>query len=103
VVTKNMSEGGGKQPLEIDVKEWDPETFTVEGLRPDLQDLFKQGRITPHIVLRTKGEQRHLRNAFIRRIQATYERSAGEAAHGIETAHGPLDFVETTFWFEEGH
>jgi hypothetical protein len=96
-----MSEEGEQQQLVIDVKEWDPETFTIEGLRPDLQELFRQGRTIPLILLKTNGGQRHLRNVFIRRIQTTYDRSVAETAHGVETAHGPLDFVETTFWFEE--
>jgi hypothetical protein len=95
-----MSEGR-QQQLVIDVKEWDPETFTVEGLRSDLQEMFRQGGTIPLIVLKTKGEQRHLRNVYIKRIQITYERAADETAHGIEIAHAPLDFVETTVWFEE--
>jgi hypothetical protein len=95
-----MSEGG-QQQLVIDVKEWDPETFTVEGLRSDLQEMFRQGGTIPLILLKGKGEQRHLRNVYIKRIQVTYEKSAGETGHGIETAHAPLDFVETMFWFEE--
>jgi hypothetical protein len=94
-----MTDGG--QQLVIDVKEWDPDTFTVEGLRPDLQELFRQGRTIPLILLKTNGGQRHLRNVFIRRIQTTYDRSGAETAHGDEIAHGPLDFVETTFWYEE--
>jgi hypothetical protein len=50
-----MSEGGQQPPpLEIQVVDWDAdaETFTIEGMNPQLEELLLRQRVTPHILLR---------------------------------------------------
>jgi hypothetical protein len=90
-----MSEGYEPAPLEIDnVQRWNEESFTIEGQRPELQELLRPGRRIPHILLiSSNGDLRHFRNIFITRIEISFHRTS-------QTAQGSMGFVDTTFWFE---
>jgi hypothetical protein len=59
----------GDQQPEIDALEWDAETFSMQSIRPDLQELFKQRRTILCILLKNNGRWTHLRNVYIKRIQ----------------------------------
>jgi hypothetical protein len=88
---------GEEEGLEInDVLSWDDDFFVVEGLRPDLQELFTPGRTFPPVILITRDgeERRHLRRVFVTMMQTRFRRV------GDTTNQWTPGRVETTFLFE---
>jgi hypothetical protein len=82
----------------IDVLDWDEETktFTIEGLRPDLHQLFRQRRTIPHLILRSHGAKKLLTNVKFIRIITIPQSSRTKT--GFDP---PPDAVQTVFWYEE--
>src|SRR5215211_2745462 len=84
----------GEQPpsqtLEIEVIEWNAESFTIEGWNPQLEEQLRQ-RIIPRIILRTNNGWQLLENVRITNIRSFMQRA------GVEHAHGPFTRQQTVF------
>ena len=73
-----MSEG--RQQLEIEVIEWDGNSFTIEaGINPQFEQQLTQG-IVPLLILRHNGRQvQHLKNVRVRVKSTNFQRSMAES------------------------
>jgi hypothetical protein len=89
-----MSEG---RQLEIEVREWDGNSFTIEaGIDPQFEQQLTQG-VVPLLILRHNGRQvQQLRNVRVRSISTHFQESKVE-----NFLEDPTRQV-TVFKYEEG-
>jgi hypothetical protein len=94
-----MSEG---RQLEIEVREWDGNLFTIEaGIDPQFEQQLTQG-VVPLLILRHNGRQvQQLRNVRVRAISTHFQRSRIESP--LEEENDLEDFTRqvTVFKYEE--
>ena len=71
-----MSEG---RQLEIEVREWDGNSFTIEaGIDPEFEQQLTQG-VVPLLILRHNGKQvQQLRNVRVRSMSTQFQESRVE-------------------------
>lgn len=95
-----MSEG--RQQLEIEVIEWDGNSFTIEaGINPQFEQQLTQG-VVPLLILRHNGRQvQELRNVRVRAKSTDFQRSRVESH--LEEENDFADFTRqvTIFGYEE--
>jgi hypothetical protein len=89
-----MSEG---RQLEIEVREWDGNSFTIEaGIDPQFEQQLTQG-VVPLLILRHNGRQvQQLRNVRVRSISTHFQESR------IENFLEDSTRQVTVFKYEEG-
>jgi hypothetical protein len=89
-----MSEG---RQLEIEVREWDGNSFTIEaGIDPQFEQQLTQG-VVPLLILRHNGRQvQQLRNVRVRSISTHFQESRVE--NFLEDSTRQV----TVFKYEEG-
>jgi hypothetical protein len=89
-----MSEG---RQLEIEVREWDGNSFTIEaGIDPQFEQQLTQG-VVPLLILRHNGRQvQQLRNVRVRSISTHFQESRVE--NFLEDSTRQV----TVFGYEEG-
>lgn len=92
-----MSEG--RQQLEIEVIEWDENSFTIEaGINPQLEQQLTHG-IVPLLILRHNGRQvQHLKNVRVRVKSTNFQRSMVESH--LEEENDLADFTRQVMVFE---
>lgn len=92
-----MSEG--RQQLEIEVIEWDGNSFTKEaGINPQFEQQLTQG-IVPLRILRHNGRQvQHLKNVRVRVKSTDFQRSMVESH--LEEENDLADFTRQVMVFE---
>ena len=90
-----MSEG--RQQVEIEVIEWDGNSFTIEaGINPQFEQQLTQG-VVPLLILRHNGRQvQQLRNVRVRSISTHFQESRVE--NFLEDSTRQV----TVFKYEEG-
>jgi hypothetical protein len=85
-----MSEG--RQPLEIEVIEWEENSFTIEaGINPQFEQQLTHG-IVPFLILRHNGRQiQQLRDVRVRVKSTDFQRSMVESH--LEEENDLADFT----------
>ena len=91
-----MSEG---RQLEIEVREWDGNSFTIEaGIDPQFQQQLTQG-VVALLILRHNGRQvQHLKNVSVRVKSTDFQRSMVESH--LEEENDLADFTRQVIVFE---
>ena len=91
-----MSEG---RQLEIEVREWDRNSFTIEaGIDPQFEQQLTQG-VVPLLILRHNGRQvQHLKNVRVRVKSTDFQRSMVESH--LEEENDLADFTRQVMVFE---
>jgi hypothetical protein len=86
-----------EEPVEIEALEWDADSFTIEGMNPQLQQRLIRNSVTPLILLRNHdgSSSRRLRNVRITNMRTFQQTSR------VETATGRVTLQNTVFWYEE--
>jgi hypothetical protein len=86
-----------EESVEIEASEWSGDSFTIEGMNPQLQQRFTQRAVTPIILLRNHdgSSRRHLRNVRITNIRTFQQTSR------VENGTGRITTQNTVFWYEE--
>lgn len=92
-----MSEG--RQQLEIEVIEWDGNSFTIEaGINPQFEHQLTHG-IVPLLILRHNGRQvQHLKNVRVRVKSTNFQRSMVESH--LEEENDLADFTRQVMVYE---
>ena len=92
-----MSEG--RQQLEIEIREWDGNSFTIEaGIKPRFEQHLTQG-IVPLLILRHNGRQvQQLRNVRVKVKSTDFQRSRVESH--LEGENDLADFTRQIVVFE---
>jgi hypothetical protein len=92
-----MSEG--RQQLEIEVIEWDGNSFIIEGgINPQFEHQLTHG-IVPLLILRHNGRQvQHLKNVRVRLKNTDFQRSMVESH--LEEENDLADFTRQVMIFE---
>jgi hypothetical protein len=90
---------GRQQQLEIEVVEWDGNSFTIEaGIDPQFQQQLTQGTV-PLLILRHNGRQvKQLRNVRVRVKNTDFQRSRVE--NHLEEENDLADFTRQITIFE---
>jgi len=89
----------GRQQLEIEVIEWDENSFTIEaGINPQFEQQLTHG-IVPLLILRHNGRQvQHLKNVSVRVKSTDFQRSMVESH--FEEENDLADFARQVMVFE---
>ena len=89
----------GRQQLEIEVIEWDENSFTIEaGINPQFEQQLTYG-IVPLLILRHNGRQvQHLKNVSVRVKSTDFQRSMVESH--FEEENDLADFARQVMVFE---
>ena len=89
----------GRQQPEIEVIEWDQNSFTIEaGINPQFEQQLTHG-IVPLLVLRHNGRQvQHLKNVSVRVKSTDFQRSMVESH--FEEENDLADFARQVMVFE---
>ncbi len=89
----------GTQQLEIEVIEWDENSFTIEaGINPQLEQQLTHG-IVPLLILRHNGRHvQHLKNVSVRVKSTDFQRSMFESH--FEEENDLADFARQVMVFE---
>jgi hypothetical protein len=89
----------GRQQPEIEVIEWDQNSFTIEaGINPQIEQQLTHG-IVPHLILRHNGRQvQHLKNVSVKVKSTHFQRSMVESH--FEEENDLADFARQVMVFE---
>jgi hypothetical protein len=89
----------GRQQLEIEVIEWDENSFSIEaGINPQFEQQLTHG-IVPLLILRHNGRQvQHLKNVSVRVKSTDFQRSMVESH--FEEENDLADFARQVMVFE---
>jgi hypothetical protein len=90
---------GRQQQVEIEVVEWDGNSFTIEaGINPQFEQQLTEG-IVPLLILRHNGRQvQELRNVRVRVKNTDFQRSRAESH--LEEENDLADFTRQVTIFE---
>jgi len=89
----------GRQQLEIEVIEWNGNSFTIEaGISPQFEQQLTHG-IVPLLILRHNGRQvQHLKNVRVRVKSTNFQRSMVESH--LEEENDLADFTRQVMVYE---